>query len=86
MIFLDGKKRSGALDSILAEPAHITIKNNAALTGIKRLSSNGIGRLSTIAAKRARGIPIHPTNRQDGRDKRMNAEDPSMVLYRLYGI
>jgi hypothetical protein len=64
---------------------HIKIKNSAAVIGIKRLSSNGTGRLSTIAVKRASGRPIHPTNRQEGREKMINAKEPSTVLHRLYG-
>ena len=67
----------------LAEYVYITMKNSAAVMGIKRLSSQGTGRLSAIAVKRARGRPTHPTNRQEGREKMRNAKEPSIVLHRL---
>ena len=41
--------------------------------GVKRLSSTGVARLSTIAVIAASAIPIHPTNRQAGREKTKNA-------------
>lgn len=56
-----------------------------AVTGIKRLSSTGAGRLSTTAARAASKIPVQPTTRKAGREKIKNATDPSAVLCLLKG-
>jgi len=69
----------------MAEYDYIKIKKRIAVMGIKRLSSIGTGRLSATAVKKARGMPTHPTNRQEGREKMRNAREPSIVLRRLYG-
>jgi hypothetical protein len=45
------------------------MKNSTAVMGMKRLSSIGAGRLSATAVKRARGMPIHPTNRKEEEKK-----------------
>jgi hypothetical protein len=37
--------------------------------GTKRLSSQGNGKLSVTAIKKASGGPIHPTNKQEEREK-----------------
>ena len=59
------------------------IKKKTAVMDITRLSSTGTGRLSAIAVKKARAMPIHPTNRQEEREKMRNARKPSIVLRRL---
>jgi hypothetical protein len=59
------------------------MKNKMAVMGIIRLSSQGKGRPSKKAVKKARGMPIHPTNRQEVSEKMKNAREPSIVLRRL---
>jgi len=58
------------------------IKNSVAAMGIKRLSQ-GTGRLSAMAARIARGRPIHPIIKQDGREKTRKAKEPSTVFLLL---
>ncbi len=58
------------------------IKKITAEMGITRLSSIGIGRLSTTAVKTASGMPIHPANKQDVREKMRNEMEPS-TFFRL---
>jgi hypothetical protein len=59
--------------------------NNIIDKGIKRLSSTGVARLSTIDAIAVSAMPIQPTNRQAGREKTKKASDPSHVLRLLWG-